>query len=92
MASIVPNEFIGIEDKIKKLKTILPAINKKAGKVIIGTIGDNPEIEKKLSVRYIPTPSKALNLAIAGVDGGFPRGRCTIVAGSPDKWQDFYLA
>lgn len=85
MASIVPNEFIGIEDKMKKLKTILPAINKKAGKVIIGTIGDNPEIEKKLSVRYIPTPSKALNLAIAGVNGGIPRGRCTIVAGSPDS-------
>ena len=85
MASIVPREQISIEDKMATLKSILPAINKKAGKTIIGTIGDNPEIEQKLTIRYIPTPSKALNLAIAGPQGGFPRGRCSLIAGLPDS-------
>lgn len=85
MASIVPRTNMTIEEKMATLRNVLPAINKKAGKTIIGTIGSNPEIEEKLTIRYIPTPSKALNLAIAGANGGFPRGRCSLIAGLPDS-------
>ena len=47
-----------------------------------GRIGADKEIMEKLSIKFIPTPCSDLNRAVGG---GFPRRRCTLIAGLPDS-------
>lgn len=82
MASLLLREQIPITKKIDILDKISEKMNKKYGKVIMGRIGDVPEIMDRLTIKYIPTPSLELNEATGG---GFPRRRCTIIAGAEDS-------
>ncbi len=63
------------------------AINKAAGKTVIGTLNDE-EIAEKLVIEYIPTPSLKVNHATGG---GIPRGKYTLVAGNPDSGKTMLL-
>lgn len=83
MASIVPNEKKeSLSKRLATLDKISDTVNKKAGKIIIGRIGRTPEIEEKLRVKFVPTPSIDVNDAIGGGGiGGFPKSRMSIVSG-----------
>lgn len=67
--------------KIARLKKTVEAINKNAGKKVMGFISD-PDIANKLTTRFIPTPSDDLNEAIGG---GIPIGKITIISGKEDS-------
>ena len=82
MADLSLNEKPALTTRTTALKKVMEGINKKAGKLIIGTIGENPEIQERLRITYIPTPSIDVNEAMGG---GFPRRRSTILAGNPDS-------
>lgn len=82
MASLLLKENMPITKKIDILDKITDKINKKFGKIIMGRIGNTPEIMDRLTIKYIPTPSLELNEAVGG---GFPRRRCTIIAGLSDS-------
>ena len=82
MASLVRKEQPTLKKTLSTLDTLANNLNKKYGKVIMGRIGNNEAIKDKLTIRFIPTPCRALNEAIGG---GFPRGRCTLVTGKPDS-------
>jgi recA bacterial DNA recombination protein len=82
MASIVPEEKVPLKERLKTLDSISSQMNKKFGKVVMGRIGDNPEIMERLKIKFIPTPSLELNEATGG---GFPRRRCSIVTGKEDS-------
>lgn len=47
-----------------------------------GRLVNNPELERRLTLRYIPTPCDELN---QGLGGGIPISRITTVAGAPDS-------
>lgn len=66
MASLLLREQIPITKKIDILDKISEKMNKKYGKVIMGRIGDVPEIMDRLTIKYIPTPSLELNEATGG--------------------------
>lgn len=53
----------------------------KNGLALAGRI-TNPEVAKRLELRYIPTPSPDINRAVGG---GLPITRATIIAGAPDS-------
>lgn len=82
MASIVPEEKAPLKERLKTLDSISSQMNKKFGKVVMGRIGDNPEIMEHLKIKFIPTPSLELNEATGG---GFPRRRCSIITGKEDS-------
>ena len=82
MASIVPEEKAPLKERLKTLDSISSQMNKKFGKVVMGRIGDNPEIMERLKIKFIPTPSLELNEATGG---GFPRRRCSIITGKEDS-------
>ncbi len=82
MASIVPVEEKTLAEKLKILDALSNSLNTKNGKVIMGRIGDNEQIRERLKIKYIATPSREINQAVGG---GFPRRRCTIIAGKPDS-------
>lgn len=82
MASIVPAKKLSSKEKLKMLDAVAAKTNKQYGKVIMGRIGKNPEIEDKLRIKFIKTPSSRLNRDLGG---GIPRARCTIVTGDPDS-------
>lgn len=82
MADLSPKEHMSISAKLDILDKISDKVNKKFGKCIMGRIGNAPEIMERLTIKYIPTPSLELNEAVGG---GFPRRRCTIIAGNPDS-------
>ena len=86
MASLEPIKQKTLAEKMLLLDKITDKVNKKFGKTIMGRIGKNPEIEEKLSIKYIPTACPDLNKAISGkVTGGFPRRRCSIITGIEDS-------
>lgn len=73
-----------LSQKLTLLDGIAAKQNKKYGKKIMGRIGKDKDMMEALTIHYIPTPCRDLNLAVAGVpDGGFPRGRNTIITGNP---------
>ena len=79
-------EELTLAEKLSRLDKIADKTNKKYGKKVMGRIGKEPEIAEAMTLRYVPTPCRDLNMAIAGnAEGGFPIGRCTIVAGSEDS-------
>ena len=82
MASIVPEEKAPLKERLKTLDSISSQMNKKFGKVVMGRIGETPEIMERLRIKFIPTPSLELNEATGG---GFPRRRCSIVTGKEDS-------
>ena len=82
MASIVMEEKAPLKERLKTLDSISSQMNKKFGKVVMGRIGDNPEIMERLKIKFIPTPSLELNEATGG---GFPRRRCSIITGKEDS-------
>lgn len=85
MAKITPKSTSETKTLTEK-KAILDAaadkINQAANKVICGRIGKIPEIQEKLTIKWVPTASYRLNQLTGG---GFPRGKFTIVAGNPDS-------
>lgn len=82
MASIVPEEKAPLKERLKTLDSISSQMNKKFGKVVMGRIGETPEIMERLKIKFIPTPSLELNEATGG---GFPRRRCSIITGKEDS-------
>lgn len=83
MASIVPKEKqMTIAQKKALLDKAADKINDKAKKIICGRIGRTPEIQEKLNIKWIATPSYKIN-QLAG--GGFPRGKFSIVSGAEDS-------
>ena len=74
-------------EKLKNLNAIADAINKKAGKVVIGKASDKEMIDK-LTVEVIPTASMRVNKAIGG---GWPKGHFSILTGGPDSGKTFLL-
>lgn len=73
---------MSLDSKLSLLDKISDKINKKYGKTIVGRMGANQEIFDALSIKFIPTPSRELNVAVGG---GFPRRRCTIITGVSDS-------
>lgn len=71
-----------LAEKLATIDRISNEINEKAGKKIVGRIGADPEIMDKLRIKFIPSKSDDLNRATGG---GYPRSRCTIIAGPPDS-------
>lgn len=82
MADLTPKIPMSLQEKLKSIDSVADAVNKKAGKTVMGRISNNPDILDKLTMRFIPTPSMNLNVACGG---GFPRRRISIVAGKPDS-------
>ena len=83
MASIVPKEKqMTIAQKKALLDKAADKINDKAKKIVCGRISRTPEIQEKLNIKWIATPSYKIN-QLAG--GGFPRGKFSIVSGSEDS-------
>ena len=83
MASLVKHEDNKtLTEKIAILDKIANKVNEKTGKIIVGRIGANKDIMERLKIQFIPTPSLELNDAIGG---GFPRRRCSIIAGLQDS-------
>ena len=82
MASLTPREPASLQERLSALDKLADGVNKKAGKPIMGRIGQNPEIMEKLKIKFIPTPGDQINEAMGG---GWPRGRMSLVAGNPDS-------
>lgn len=83
MASIVPKDTqMTIAQKKAILDKAADMVNEKAKKIVCGRISKMPDIEEKLKIKWIPTPSYKIN-ALTG--GGFPKGKFSIVAGQPDS-------
>lgn len=79
-------EELTLTEKLARLDKIADKTNKKYGKKVMGRIGKEPEIAEAMTLHYVPTPCRDLNIAISGTpEGGFPIGRCTIVAGNADS-------
>lgn len=79
-------EELSLTEKLARLDKIADKTNKKYGKKVMGRIGKEPAIADAMTLRYVPTPCRDLNIAISGTpDGGFPIGRCTVVAGAEDS-------
>lgn len=88
MASLLPVKQKTLAEKIKLIDKVADKVNKKYGKAIMGRIGANPEIEGRLKVEFIPTACPDVNLAVGG---GFPRRRCTIIAGLEDSGKTSFV-
>lgn len=71
-----------LAEKLAIIDRIAGEINDKAGKKVVGRIGADPAIMDKLRIKFIPSKSPDMNRATGG---GYPRSRCTIVAGAPDS-------
>lgn len=82
MANMTPKKQLTLAEKLAMLDKAADSINAKTGKVVCGRIGTNPEILEKLTIKFIPTPSPALNAAMGG---GFPIGKTSIVSGNEDS-------
>jgi recombination protein RecA len=82
MATITNVPKKNLAEKLATLDKIAKKMNEKIGKKIMGRIGNDAEILDRLTIKFIPTPCADLN---AAVGGGFPRRRCTIIAGKPDS-------
>lgn len=82
MANLAIKEELSLKDKLKILDKFSDNWNKKAGKTLIGRIGNNPELLDRLKIDFIPTPSMEVN-DVCG--GGIPKRRITIIAGLEDS-------
>lgn len=82
MANLEKAEKLTKAEKASLVKNLITKVNKKAGKTIIGTIADNADIQDRLKIKWIPTACPDLNEAVGG---GFPKRRCTIIAGAEDS-------
>lgn len=83
MASIVPKEKqMTLAEKKAMLDKAADKINTKAKKIICGRIGRTPEIQDKLNITWIPTPSYKINQLTGG---GFPKGKFSIICGAEDS-------
>lgn len=80
-------ELTSQAQRLKNLNAITDAINKKAGKIIIGK-ASNQEMIDKLTVDVIPTASLKLNEALGG---GWPKGHFSIFTGDPDSGKTYQL-
>ena len=76
-----------LAERRKSIQDAMLAVNKSAGKTIIGSLNDE-EIAEKLVIDYIATPSMKLNNAIGG---GIPRGKFTLVSGVADVGKTMLL-
>lgn len=79
---MVPKQAKTLTEKQLLLNKVAQKVNEKAGKKLVGFIGQDPEIMEKLRIKFIPTPSVDVNDALGG---GYPRGRITIVSGLSDS-------
>lgn len=77
-----------LQEKFKKLDKIADGFNKKLGRQVLGRISKNPELQEKLRIKFIPTPSININEAMGG---GFPVGRTTVVSGNSDSGKTFLM-
>lgn len=82
MASLNKKPDMSLKEKLALLDKVAENVNKKFGKKLVGRIGKDPEIMDRLSIKFIPTPSLNLNVALGG---GFPRRKMTLIAGLPDS-------
>ena len=71
---------MSLKEKLKILDKLSENVNKKSGKKVMGRLADE-DINSKMVIDYIPTPSIDLNEAVGG---GFPKGKITTIAGMPD--------
>lgn len=79
---------LSLAERLKALDKLSDNFNKERGEVVCGRIGRNEELQKRITVEFIETPSLNLNYALGG---GFAKGRVTIVAGQPDSGKTFLL-
>ena len=79
---------LSLAERLKALDKLSDNFNKDRGEVVCGRVGRNEELQKKITVEFIETPSLNLNYAMGG---GFAKGRITIVAGQPDSGKTFLL-
>lgn len=79
---------MSLADKLKLIDSLSNDINKNANKSIIGRIGTNEEMQEKLEVEFIPTPSLKINTMFGG---GFARRNISIICGAPDSGKTMYL-
>lgn len=79
---------LSLAERLKALDKLSDNFNKDHGEVVCGRVGVNEELQKKITVEFIETPSLNLNYAMGG---GFAKGRITIVAGQPDSGKTFLL-
>lgn len=79
---------LSVQERLKALDKLSEGFNKKKSVVKTGRIGANKELQERLKVDFIETPSYNLNYAMGG---GIAKGRTTIVAGQPDSGKTFLL-
>lgn len=79
---------LSLAERLKALDKLSDNFNKDRGEVVCGRVGRNEDLQKKITVEFIETPSLNLNYAMGG---GFAKGRVTIVAGQPDSGKTFLL-
>lgn len=72
----MPTKTTTIEDKVPSLNRIIAEINKKAGQIVIGRVGDMPNLEMERLSTGIPQLDAALG-------GGMPAGRIVELYGQP---------
>lgn len=71
-----------LAEKLALIDKISKEVNEKAGKVIVGRLSSTPEMMDKLTIKFIPSICHDFNEATGG---GYPRSRCTLIAGNPDS-------
>ena len=71
-----------LAEKLKLIDEISAKINADVGHKVVGRIGADPDIMDKLEIKFIPSNSDDFNKATGG---GYPRSRCTIIAGIEDS-------
>lgn len=79
---------LSLAERLKALDKLSDNFNKAHGEVVCGRVGKNEELQNKITVEFVETPSLNLNYAMGG---GFAKGRITIVAGQPDSGKTFLL-
>lgn len=77
-----------LADRLKLIDKISAEINEKAGVKLVGRIGKDPDIMDKLAIKFVPSACLDFNKATGG---GYPRGRCTILAGVEDSGKMFII-
>lgn len=85
MADLGKKETMTLSEKFAAIDKIAANINKKIGSQVVGRIAQNEEILDRLTIKFVKTPSSILNETF----GGFPKRRCSIIAGLPDSGKMF---
>lgn len=71
-----------LAEKLALIDRISREVNAKAGKIIVGRLSNSPELMDKLTIKFIPSVCHDFNEAVGG---GYPRSRCTLIAGVEDS-------